>query len=75
MAHRIEPVTRQRDDQAWLLDCSRSKPDVKKAGISLCTRQLETASNVLGRVKGESAPFIWPKTCKREKCDKRDMNR
>ncbi|EWZ78896.1 hypothetical protein FOXG_22711 [Fusarium oxysporum f. sp. lycopersici 4287] len=46
MAHSIEPVTRQRDDKAQLAHRSRFlEPDIRKAEISLCVRQFETASS------------------------------
>ncbi|KAJ0126814.1 Acyl-coenzyme A oxidase 3 [Fusarium oxysporum f. sp. albedinis] len=46
MAHSLEPVTRQRDDKAQLAHRSRFlEPDIRKAEISLCVRQFETASS------------------------------
>jgi hypothetical protein len=76
MAHRSEPVTRQREDQAQLVNSSRKtsllpgRPwwayDHGNSGLALSS---------LGQMKGAATPFIWPnpeevsREDKRKKCE------
>jgi hypothetical protein len=73
-AHHIKPVTRQRDDQARLMNDSRR--------VSLLSGDREPLSAVAsgllssdrGQMKGVLTPFIWLRTGKREKKgNKRDV--
>ncbi|KAM5529902.1 hypothetical protein FOXYSP1_17746 [Fusarium oxysporum f. sp. phaseoli] len=66
VAHLIEPVTRQRDDQARLTDDSRKVSLLPGDREPLGAVASGLPSSDRGQIKGASTPSIWPGTGKRE---------
>jgi hypothetical protein len=73
-AHLIEPVTRQWDDQARLMNDSRKVSLLPGDREPLGAVASGLPSSDRGQRKGVLAPSIWPRTGKREKKgNKRDV--
>jgi hypothetical protein len=67
MAHLIEPVTRQRDDQARLMNDSRKVSPLLGDREPLGAVASGLPSSGHGQIEGVLTPFIWPRTGKRER--------
>jgi hypothetical protein len=67
MAHLIEPVTRQRDDQVQLINDSRKVSPLLGDCEPLGAVASGLPSSGHGQIEGVLAPFIWPRTDKRER--------